>query len=204
MSEALLEALMQLFALLTDIRKESKTGKARFLVEDFLSRQFNSEYVQKYLGRFDVYLNRYHSHIYSDNQALIEKQANDNYSRIHNISSKINAELEQEPKIIIFVQLLDFLKKDEEIGEEEESFVDLLAKQFRIEESDYRNLKHFILSSPVEVPDKSAVMLISGQNESPHPAIKILYNPKQQVFVWVIHVRSTNSFFFRYSGQRNL
>lgn len=204
MSEALLEALMQLFALLTDIRKESKTGKARFLVEDFLSRHFNSEYVQKYLNRFDVYLNRYHSQIYSDNQALIEKQSNDNYTRILNISSKINAELEQEPKIIIFVQLLDFLKKDEEIGEEEESFVDLLAKQFRIEESDYRNLKYFILSSPVDVPDKSAIMLISGQNESPHPAIKLLYNPKQQVFVWVIHVRSTNSFFFRYTGQRNL
>lgn len=204
MSEALLEALMQLFALLTDTRKESKTGKARFLVEDFLSRQFNTEYVQKYLGRFDVYLNRYHSHVFSDDQSLIEKQSNDNQSRILNISSKINTELEQEPKIILFVQLLDFLKKDDEIGEVEEGFVDLLAERFRIEKSDYNNLKHFILNSPMEVPDKSAIMLISGQNESPHPDIKLLYNPKQQVFVWVIHVRSTNSFFFRYSGQRNL
>lgn len=204
MSEALLEALMQLFALLTDTRKERKTGKARFLVEDFLSHQFNSEYVQKYLGRFDVYLNRYHSQIHSDNPALINKQSNDNQSRILNISSRINEELEQEPKIILFVQLLDFLKKDEEIGEVEEGFVDLLAERFRIEKPDYLNLKDFILKSPMDVPDKSSVMLISGQNESPHPDIKVLFNPKQQVYVWVIHVRSTNSFFFRYSGPRNM
>ena len=204
MSEALLEALMQLFALLTDIRKESKTGKARFLVEDFLSRHFNSEYVQKYLNRFDVYLTRYHSQVYSDNQELIDEQVNENLTRLLNISSRINAELEQEPKIIIFVQLLDFLKKDEEIGETEEGFVDLLADQFRIDKKDYLNLKHFILDSPMEVPDKTAVMLISGQNEAPHPEMKLLYNPKQQVFVWVIHVRSTNSFFFRYTGPRNL
>ncbi len=204
MSEALLEALMQLFALLTDIRKESKTGKARFIVEDFLSRQFNTEYVQKYLGRFDVYLNRYHSSVYTDDQSLIEKQTHDNQSRILNISAKINSELEQEPKILLFVQLLDFLKKDDEIGEAEERFVDLLADKFKIEKSDYTNLKSFILKSPLEVPDKSTVMLISGQNESPHPEVKILYNPKQQVFVWVIHVTSTNSFFFRYSGPRNM
>jgi ABC-type multidrug transport system ATPase subunit len=204
MSEALLEALMQLFALLTDFRKESKTGKARLLVEDFLSKHFNTEYVQQYLGRFDVYLNRYHSHIYSDDQALIDKQSNDNLSRIINISSKINTELEQEPRIILFAQLLDFLKKDDEIGEAEEGFVDLLADRFRIEESDYNNLKNFILKSPMDAPDKTAVMYISGQNESPHPKIKFFYNPKQQVAVWVIHVKSTNSFFFRYSGPRNL
>jgi ABC transport system ATP-binding/permease protein len=204
MSETLLEALMQLFALLTDIHKESKTGRARTLVDDFLSKHFNREYVDQYLMRFDVYLNRYHSQVFSDDVSLREKQSNENQSRILNIASKINAELEQEPKILLFAQLLDFLTKDEEIGEAEVKFVDLLADKFKIEPQDYINLKNFIFREALDVPDKNLLLLISGINEKPHPEIKLLFNPKQQVTVWVLHIVSTNTFIFRYSGERNL
>jgi ABC-type multidrug transport system ATPase subunit len=204
MSETLLEALMQLFALLTDIQKERQTGRGYSLVQDFLSKHFNKEYVEQYLGRFEVYLNRYHSEVYSDNEELKNKQSNDNQSRIHNIATKINAELEQEPKIVLFAQLLDFLKKDDEIGEAEVRFVDLLAAKFMIEPFDYVNLKNFILREPLDVPNKNLLLLVSGQNEKPHPDIKLLFNPKQQVVVWVLHVTSTNTYIFRYSGERNL
>jgi ABC transport system ATP-binding/permease protein len=204
MSETLLEALMQLFALLTDVHKESKTGRARLLVTDFLSKHFNKEYVEQYLGRFEVYLNRYHSQFYSDNRELKDKQSVENQTRILNIASKINAELEQEPKVLLFVQLLDFLKKDEDIGDAEIGFVDLLAEKFRIEPADYENLKNFIIKEPLDVVNKSQLLLISGNNEKPHPKIKLLVNPKQQVTVWALHVTSTNTFIFRYTGARNL
>jgi ABC-type multidrug transport system ATPase subunit len=204
MSETLLEALMQLFALLTDIGKESKTGRARPMVEDFLSKHFNNEYVNQYLGRFDVYLNRYHSEVFNDNPDLREKQSSENLSRILRIASKINEEMEQEPKIILLAQLLDFLTKDEEVGDAETRFLNLLAEQFRIEPSDYDNLKQFILHDPLQVKDKNLLLYISGNNEKPHPDVKLLYNPKQQVEVWVLHITSTNTFIFRYSGDRNL
>ncbi|ASB48852.1 ATP-binding cassette domain-containing protein [Alkalitalea saponilacus] len=204
MSETLLEALMQLFALLTDVKKESRTGRAHSLVSDFLSKHFSKEYVDQYLGRFEVYLNRYHSQADSDDQSLKDKQSSDNKSRILNIASKINSELEQEPKVLLFVQLLDFLKKDDEIGEEEFRFVDLLAGKFRIAQTDYNNMKRFIIDNPLDVPDKNLLLLISGNNEKPHPDVKLLFNPKQQVIVWVLHITSTNTYIFRYDGERNL
>jgi ABC-type multidrug transport system ATPase subunit len=204
MSEALLESLMKLFALLTDLKKESKTGRARFMVEDFLARHFNTEYVQQYLAKFDEFLNRYHSHVYSDNQELIEKQSSDNRTRILNICNQINQELEQEPKIILFVQLLDFLRKDDSISDEEHYFVDLLAENLKIDPQDYDNLKTFILESPDKVTDKNSLLCISGDKEPPDSRIKHIYNPKQQVVVWVLRVRSTKTFIFRYSGPRNL
>ena len=204
MSEALLEALMQLFALLTDFRHESKTGKARPLVQDFLSKHFNSEYVEKYIARFDFYLNRYHSEVFSSNESLKERQSSDNVMRIHRIASQINTEMEQEAKMILLVQVLDFLQKDKKLGEVEGHFIDLLAEQFRIDATDYDNLKCFVLYSPLEVKDKSTLLYITGTNEKPHPDVKLLFNPKQQVKVWVLHLVSTNTFVFRYSGERNL
>jgi ABC-type multidrug transport system ATPase subunit len=204
MSETLLESLMKLFALLTDLKTESKTGRARFLVEDFLGRHFNTEYVNQYLDKFDSFLNRYHAHIYSNNQELIEKQSSDNQTRILNICNQINQELEQEPKVILFVQLLDFLKKEETISEEEHYFVDLLAENLKIDSQDYDNLKTFILEIPEKITDKGSLLYISGDKDAPDPRIKHIYNPKQQVFVWVLRVRSTKTFIFRYSGARNL
>lgn len=204
MSEALLESLMKLFALLTDIKTESKTGRARFMVEDFLGRHFNTEYVQQYLEKFDEFLSRYHAHIYSNNQELIEKQSSDNQTRILNICNQINQELEQEPKIILFVQLLDFLKKEDTISEEEHYFVDLLAENLKIDSQDYDNLKTFILETPEAVNDKGSLLLISGDKDAPDPRVKNIYNPKQQVIVWVLRVRSTKTFIFRYAGARNL
>jgi ABC-type multidrug transport system ATPase subunit len=204
MSEALLESLMKLFALLTDIKTESKTGRARFLVEDFLARHFNTEYVQQYLEKFDEFLSRYHSHIYSNNQELIEKQSSDNQTRILNICNQINQELEQEPKIILFIQLLDFLKKENIISDEEYYFVDLLAENLKIDPQDYDNLKTFILETPGEVTDKGSLLYISGDKVPPDPRIKYIYNSRQQVIVWVLRVRSTKTFIFRYSGSRNL
>ncbi|RCW39454.1 ATP-binding cassette domain-containing protein [Marinilabilia salmonicolor] len=203
-SEALLESLMKLFALLTDIKTESKTGRARFLVEDFLGRHFNTEYVQQYLEKFDEFLARYHAHIDSGNQELLEKQSSDNQTRILNICNQINQELEQEPKIILFVQLLDFLKKEDTISEEEHYFVDLLAENLKIDAQDYDNLKTFILESPEAVEDKGSLLYISGDKDAPDPRVKNIYNPKQQVIVWVLRVRSTKTFIFRYSGSRNL
>lgn len=204
MSEALLESLMKLFALLTDIKTESKTGRARFMVEDFLGRHFNTEYVQQYLEKFDEFLSRYHAHIYSNNQELIEKQSSDNQTRLLNICNQINQELEQEPKIILFVQLLDFLKKEDTISEEEHYFVDLLAENLKIDSQDYDNLKTFILETPDAVNDKGSLLFISGDKDAPDPRVKNIYNPKQQVIVWVLRVRSTKTFIFRYAGARNL
>ncbi len=204
MSETILESLMKLFALLTDIKQESESGRARLLVEEFLARHFNTIYVEVYLQKFDNFLNRYHSEIYSDDQQLIKKQAVDNKSRILNISNQINLELEQEPKIILFVQLLDFLKKEDVVREEEHYFVDLLASNLKINTQDYSNLKTFILKRPDLVKDKDALLYISGNTEAPNPEIKYIYNPRQQVVVWMLRVKSTNTFVFRYSGERNL
>jgi ABC-type multidrug transport system ATPase subunit len=99
--------------------------------------------------------------------------------------------------------MLNFIQK-EKVTADEEQFVDMLAKLLQLDKDDYRNLRYFILNDPEKLPDKSAILLISGDKWSPYPGIKHIYNRKQQILVWVLHIRSTNTFFFRYSGERNL
>jgi ABC-type multidrug transport system ATPase subunit len=200
----LLEALMQLFALLTDVKEKQMSGEARLKVEDYLSRQFNSEYVRKHLDRYDYYLNKFHKNTYSHDHQAREKQSSYNMTKLLTICDQLNSEMQMEAKILLLSLLLNFIQKEDEITDDEERFVDTLADNIKIDPNDYWNQKTFALDTPLEVVDKSKLLLISGQQEKPHPDIKHIFNRKQQVFIWVLHVKSTNSFLFKYSGERNL
>ena len=53
MSEKILKALMQLFAIIA--RPQSNDSDRRGVVEAFLNRQLNQELVKQYLGFFDEF-----------------------------------------------------------------------------------------------------------------------------------------------------
>ena len=108
MSEILLEALMQLFALLTDVKEEHISGEARMKVEDYLSRQFNSEYVKKYLERYDHFLAKFHKNTYSQDSQAREKQSSYNMNKLLTICDQLNSEMEQEAKVVLISLLLNF------------------------------------------------------------------------------------------------
>ena len=203
MSELLLEALMQLFALLTDVSKEKEIGQARLKVDDFLKFVFNSDYVTASLKRYDFFLEKYHKNTFSESRTKRQQQTTYNLDKLEHICNQLNEEMEAVDKHILITLMLNFIQK-EKVTADEEQFVDMLAKLLQLDKDDYRNLRYFILNDPEKLPDKSAILLISGDKWSPYPGIKHIYNRKQQILVWVLHIRSTNTFFFRYSGERNL
>ncbi len=204
MSESLLEALMQLFALLTDVIKANDNERARSLVESFLSKYYNRDYVEQYLTKYDQHLNNYRKVDLSENPEQKEKWQSKRYFKVLEICSHVNQEMEEEPRLILLALLLNFLKNDTEVCPEEFDFIKTVAAELRINEKDFINLADFIIKKPEEVTDKSALLLISNDPVSPINGIKHIFNAKQQVVVWVLHIRSTTSFFFRYSGSRNL
>ncbi len=197
MSEALLEALMQLFALLTDV-KHTAAGEGRQKVAEYLSRQFNAEYVNQFLLRYDFYLNQFHG---NNNDA--HRQFTDNLSNMTDICQQVNLEIDLDAKFLILTSLLNYILKPE-ISLDEELFVDTLADNLRIPPDDYWALKNFVLQGPMWIVDKTRLLIINGKPEKPHPDVKHIYNSKQRIDVWVLHIRSTNMFMFKYDGERNL
>lgn len=202
MSEALLEALMQLFALLTDV-KHTPDNSGRAKVEEFLQAQFNTEYVRMFLERYDYYLSQFHANSLSEDHTVRQQQTTDNLDKMSEICKQVNQEIDLDAKTVILSSLLNYILKPE-ISVDEETFVDNLADFLRIPPADYWSLKTFTLSGPLYCIDKERLLLIDGSASKPHPDIKHIYVSKQRVSVWVLHVKSTNSFFFKYDGERNL
>jgi len=204
MSELFLDALMQIFALLTDQREEQKTGDGSIEVKNFLLRNLNKEYAERALERYEFYTNEYHKDSYSKDQEVRDKQVSHNRDRLSQICDELNQELEQSEKYMLVTNMLNFIMRDGHVSDEEGFFTDTLAQSLKLNEQDYANLRKFVLFYPLEVDDKERLLLISGQKEKPDENIKHIYNPKQQIFVWVLHIQESNLLFFRYSGNRNL
>lgn len=191
---------MQLFALLTDVKHVSlSTGREK--VGEYLSLQFNAEYVRKFLARYDFYLGKFHS--LAEDEAARDAQTSENIRRMRSICNDVNMEIGLDEKTLLISAMLNYIAKPE-IGYDEERFVDGLADMLRIPPEDYWNLKTFTLEQPANVVDKSRLLIINGKPEKLHPDVKHIYISKFGVCVWVLHIKSTNTFVFRYNGERNL
>ncbi|TRX71077.1 ATP-binding cassette domain-containing protein [Carboxylicivirga sp. M1479] len=204
MSELFLDALMQIFALLTDQQEEQKTGDGSIEVKNFLLRNLSKDFVEDAIERYEHYVAEYHKLSYSQDQDERDQQTIHNLDQLKKICNELNLELEQITKYALVGLMLNFIIRDEQVSDEEQLFTDTLAKELHLEEEDYANLRTFALMHPLEVENKEQILLISGQKEKPHEDIKHIFNLKQEVYVWVLHIKAINFLFFKYSGNRNL
>ena len=135
MSEAILKAMMQLFALIVDIDEiQEISEKERSIIRAFLSRQLNSELTEKYMAIFENYLQHYH-HDTIDKQSLRRKKRTSLTAvRILSICEQINEELEQKQKIYVIIQLVEYIAYGIEIRETELEFLQTVATAFNLDE----------------------------------------------------------------------
>ena len=161
MSESILKALIQLFALISDVKDDAGiSSSGRDIVKLFLARQLNNELVMKYLAMFDDYLRLYHQEHISKGTLKERKRTSLTATRILSKCEKINEELHQRQKIFVMVQLMDFIFFSGVLTEQELDFLGLVATAFNIETREYENIKVFVLGAEREEPESNILMIM--------------------------------------------
>jgi len=201
MSEQILKALMQLFAIIA--RPESNSTDRRTVVESFLRRQLNEELVQEYLKIFDDFYN-----IQQDKSRDTEKHRSvisASSVKVLRISNKINEELTQEQKFIVLFQLFDFVRIDsDEISRQEMEFIDTIADSFHISLIEYNEIKDFVIPDFTSIPSCPNLMVIDNNQDFYHPKVKHFLSEALTGQLRVLHITSTNLYFIRYIGHSEL
>ena len=170
MSEKILKALMQLFAIIA--RPESNRADRRTVVESFLKRQLNSELVQEYLKAFDEFYR-----IFQEKGKEVGKRnvrISSSSVRVLKICTEINEELAQPQKLIVLFQLLEFVNSDisGEISDQEMEFINTVSESFNFSQQEYTNLKEFVLFPFERIPESDQVLLIDNNKEFTHSKVK--------------------------------
>ncbi len=205
MSEPILKALMQLFALIADVRDDAEvSGRGRDIVWLFLSRHLNKEQVMKYMGIFDENIRLYHSDSISKGSLKERKRTSLNAMRILAICEKINEELQQKQKLYVMVQLMDFISFSSEITFIELEFLETVATAFNIHKTEYDDLRGFILEPADVSVRRERLMVIDSNNVFEGRNIKHLFHENLRGRIEFLHVMSTNTLLLRYAGKEDL
>jgi ABC-type multidrug transport system ATPase subunit len=197
MSENILKALMQLFAIIA--RPDSNEESRRPLVKLFLTQQLNKELVQEYLILFD---NFYHEHQTKANYK-VQKRIAANSVRVLTICTLINKELSLQQKIVVLLRLLEFINSEGNASEQEFEFVKTVAETFFIPDEEYSRLIQFVLNKNNNIPDIPNILVI--HNEKPEKKkVKYLPAPSLEAPIIVYHSVLSNLYLIEYYGDKEM
>jgi hypothetical protein len=104
MSEGILKALMQLFALVSSPNQNDEVRRS--VVQNYLSQQLNNKLVEEYLQLFDVYQTEHESKLKEKDK--IQKVFSASSVKVLKIATSINEELTHYQKLIVIIQLRTF------------------------------------------------------------------------------------------------
>ena len=201
MSEEILKALMQLFAIVS--RPGSDASERRLMVESLLSRQLNQELVAVYLDIFDNFFKQ----VIEEDAKVTKKERllSRRSVRVLKICTVINEELAQSQKIVVLFQLLEFIKSDKlEASSQEMEFISIVSDTFNIPDEDFDLTRNFVLSDG-KLEDNIKYLVIDGKRENNAGAyIKHIYRENLNGQIRFIHISSTNLYFVKYIGQAEL
>ncbi|MES2681176.1 MAG: ATP-binding cassette domain-containing protein [Bacteroidota bacterium] len=200
MSERILRALMQMFAIIAKVDGINNTG--RLIVQSFLKQQLNLEQVETYLKIFDEYLESHQNA--SKRKEGAAKRTSLNSVKVLKICTQINQELEQPQKVIVLIRLLEFIYSSNEISEQEFEFVNTVADVFNIPNEEFHALKSFIEDGLEVIPDNPNILVINNKENGYVNGSKHVYCEPMQQDVRIIQIESVSMYALRIYGNFEL
>ncbi len=193
MSEEILKALMQLFALVVK-QDEGVQEKEYLFVRNFLFRQLGEEAAEEYLKQFEKFAEIDHQ---KKSSAVRSPSVRDSV-RIFSICKKINRTLNREQKIVVLVRLFELLNSDGKFSPQRMNILNTVAEVFKISREVYSDIEKFIRAKKPERLDNERIFMITGD---PPPLIKAkyLYLKGLEGSVMFLHVQDVELYFLKHS-----
>ncbi|MCQ2974775.1 MAG: ATP-binding cassette domain-containing protein [Bacteroidales bacterium] len=201
MNEKILDALMRLFALITDRTDENRSNNARDIVASYLQRLHSANVVEEYLKRFDYYLGERNSK--SDNKSGERKKISMNSVKVLKICNQINEELHQKEKFIVLIQLIEYVLIDDIISDTEADFVKTVSETFNISNSDFQNILAFVQNDINKAGNTKDFLLIDNNNDTDENILHIC-SQEMNGQIRILYIRTIEVLFFVYSGTKHL
>lgn len=202
MSEEILKALMQLFAILA--RQDGiLIENHEAYVFNFLSSQLSADRVKEYLVIYNTFLNDAKPEVSGQDEKEKNRTSMKDSVRTLSICKKINKTLAQKQKAIVLIRLLEFFKKDSRHSLNRIQIVETVADVFKIEKQEFSEIKEFVFQEEEAIG--AGQVLISSDLVDEKPVCKHYvavhnYSDKCKLH----YIKSINIIILKYHGAAEL
>ncbi|MDR3094275.1 MAG: ATP-binding cassette domain-containing protein [Bacteroidales bacterium] len=189
MSEVILKALMQLFALI--VKQDSGvSGNERKYVEHFLTKQLRREVAAEYLQLFDKYA--------VSEKVDVPVSVKDSV-RVLRICQQINTTLTQRQKVVVLLRVFELVNAAMHFSEQRMFIINTIAEVFNLTEQEYQTIHSFVVGKKPEQFDIDNVLIIAQQDFNRQRA-RFLQNEELNGILIFLHIPSVDLYFLRYLG----
>ncbi|UKN02824.1 ATP-binding cassette domain-containing protein [Paracrocinitomix mangrovi] len=208
MSERILKALMQLFAIIARVDENIESqepvtsGEGRKIVESFLSQELSHAAVEEYLKIFDEFLISFQGG--SKKKDGKRKKTSVHSVKVLRICTQINEELAQRQKIIVLVRILEFINANEVVDAQELEFAQTVADTFNVSMEEYNIIKDFVEAPIDRIIDNEDMLYVTANPKEDFKQAKHIYSEGIEGQIRVLKITSVNFHFFKYLGTSEL
>ncbi len=218
MSEEVLKALMQLFAIISK-QDDGTSAEERLYVERFLKLQLTEDAVQEYLMLFEKHAGldagslakaaRRAAKTQKEKQENKEKKPKQEKKltsvkdsvRTLGICKKINKTLTQRQKIVVLVRLFELINAEKKITEQRVAIIETTAKVFNISAGEYRVIERFVLQTEPNQLNCDEILLAAASSATGGLKSRFIETPNLDGTIILLRIRSVELFMVKYSGQ---
>ncbi|MEQ8425716.1 MAG: ATP-binding cassette domain-containing protein, partial [Cyclobacteriaceae bacterium] len=202
MSEELLKAIVQLFAI---VAKERITEDERTNIKEFLGLHLNQELTRYYLNLFDDFCKSANRH--AESAAEIDedtKQFVDDWSQIMQISKKVNQALTMQQKAVLVIKIVELVYADGSISERQENLIFYIGEALKIPQKDLRAMRLFVVGQDIEeLAAKNIMVIDEGSDDFEYPGPRITAK-KLTGLIAILRLQDIETYFIKYLGISSL
>lgn len=197
MSEEILKALMQLYAIITPKAASSIPGAERVFVEKFLKTHINNSEIPSYLELFDSFTHQKNQFLNTD--AKIRGASVIESVKVLSICKRINETLTREQKYIVLVRLMEYAKGYHVMTGSVKDIIYTVSEVFQVSTEDFERIYEFVYALENEKIKSANICILSSNNTqqaSKHICLQELHGQ-----IRVLKMNELDVFFIQYLGQ---
>ncbi|SDC36638.1 ATP-binding cassette domain-containing protein [Williamwhitmania taraxaci] len=220
MNESVLNALMQLFALIANENGSTVSSRGKKIVASYLNQHIGIEHTNDYLKLFEDYFSFYQQELESiDATVGVAVEGTLVVRQAAKICEHITKSLPKTERIMVFIRLLEFIHVDGIITAQEEHFVHVVAQNFNIEAKEFENIYQFIISPFKNNIPRNQLLIVSNSDqlhvedleglwvESNRPREeerKLIIRSNLEGSIFILKLETINQFLLQYFGTGNI
>lgn len=203
MSEELLRAIIQLFAI---VAKERITDDERQNIKEFLALHLNQESLKYYLNLFDDFCRENKRLANSDLTNVDEAtlQFVDDWAQIMQISKKVNQALTSQQKAVLVIKIVELVFADGDLSERQSNLIFYIGEALRIPMKDLRAMQLFVVGQDIEeLSSRNILVVDEGSDEHNHPGPRIT-SKNLTGLIAILRLPEIETYFIKYLGITSL
>ncbi len=199
MSEEILKALTQLFAIITK-QDGGVTVNERQYVIRFFQQELDQASIEAYLERYDKF-SGYSEKGPSYQLTISAPSVKDSIVTL-GICKKINRTLTQKQKVIVLIKLLELVGSDNKFTPQRMEIINTVSTVFNISAEEYKLIETFVVTTNMSELDFSDILVVNAQ---PEKAAKKQKHIQTDIDgnLFFLKVPSVDLYFAQYLGEES-